>query len=109
MAEISGCFETNVTGAEDVMTFKCIAPLIQNILSALLSFIGVGFFIMLLIGGVNYLFAGGDQKKLEKAKGTLTAAIIGLIIIAVSYLILMLISEFTGVSDVLQFNLNFEQ
>ena len=62
-------------------------------------------FIMLLVGGFNFLFAGGDQKKLEQARGTLTGAIIGLVVIVSAYLILNTIGIFTGVTDVTKFRI----
>jgi hypothetical protein len=53
---------------------------------------------MLLVGGFNFLFAAGDQKKLESARGTLTQAIVGIVIMTVAFLILRTIEIFTGVN-----------
>jgi hypothetical protein len=58
----------------------------------------VGLFVMLLVGGFNFLFAAGDQKKLESARGTLTQAIVGIVIMTVAFLILRTIEIFTGVN-----------
>ena len=60
---------------------------------------------MLVVGGYVFLFSGGDQKKLEKARGTITAAITGVVIIVVAYLILLTIQRFTGVTSVTQFTI----
>ncbi|KKU88047.1 hypothetical protein A3A64_04645 [Candidatus Gottesmanbacteria bacterium RIFCSPLOWO2_01_FULL_48_11] len=103
MAAWTGCFE-NIANAQDVATIKCLEPLFQNIISAAISLAGIALFIMLLIAGFNFLFAGGDQKKLEAAKGTLTNAIIGLVVIVAAYLILRTIGVFTGV-DVTTFTI----
>ena len=73
--------------------------------AAIVAISGVALFIMLLIGGFNFLFSGGDQKKLEAARNTISHAIIGLVVIVSAYLILRTIKVFTGV-DVTQFNLN---
>jgi hypothetical protein len=80
----------------DVASIKCLEPLFANVVSAIVSLIGVGLFLMLIIGGYNYLFAGGDTKKLEKAKGTISGAIIGLIVMVAAYLIIKLIGDFTN-------------
>lgn len=80
----------------DVAQIKCLEPLFASVVSVVTSLAGILFFIMLLIGGFRYLLAGGDPKKIESAKGTLTAAILGLILIVSSYLILRLIEAFTG-------------
>lgn len=82
---------------EGAATFKCFEPLFGNVVQALTALVGVALFIMLVIGGFGFLFAGGDQKKLEKARGTLTAAVAGVVVIIVAYLILLTIERFTGV------------
>jgi hypothetical protein len=84
--------------------FLCLEPLFANVVTALTALVGVALFVMFVIGGYNFLLSGGDQKKLEKAKGTLTAAIAGVIIIVVAYLILKTITLFTGV-DVTHFTI----
>ncbi len=98
------CFEVvknsageNIGG--DVATIKCLEPLFKQVISSTIGLAGIALFIMLLIAGFTYLFAGGDQKKLEQAKGTLTNAVIGLVVIVVAYLILRTIGVFTGLED----------
>jgi hypothetical protein len=88
----------------DVATFKCFESLFTNVVVALTALVGVALFVMLIIGGYGFLLSGGDQKKLEKARGTLTAAITGVIVIVVAYLILLTIQKFTGV-DVTHFTI----
>jgi len=78
-------------------TFKCLEPLFGNIVQALTALVGVAVFIMFVVGGFSFLFSGGDQKKLEKARGTLSAAVIGVVVIVSAYLILLTIKAITGV------------
>ena len=85
-------------------TLQCLEPIFANVVRALTALLGVALFIMFVIGGFGFLLSGGDQKKLEKARGTLTAAIAGVVIIVVAYLILQTIHLFTGV-DVTQFTI----
>lgn len=98
------CFVTNVAGAGTVPTIKCLEPLFRNLVLSIVALSGVALFIMLIISGFNFLFSGGDQKKLEKARSTMTYAIMGLVVIASAYLIVQTIKVFTGV-DVTQFNI----
>lgn len=100
----TNCFETTIANADDVATIRCLEPLFESVVRSLMALSGVALFIMLVIGGYNFLFAGGDQKKLEKARGTITSAIIGLVIITLAYLILLAIQVFTGV-DVTNFRI----
>lgn len=98
----------STTGCIDrgAATIKCLEPLFQNVVTALIAFAGVALFIVLLVGGFKYLFAGGDQKKIEAARGTLTNAVIGLVVIVLAYLILKTISVFTGLPQLLEFKVN---
>jgi hypothetical protein len=86
----------------DVATFQSLETLFGNTVQALTALVGVAVFVMFVIGGFSFLFSGGDQKKLEKARGTLTNAIIGVVVIVAAYLILLTIKALTGV-DVTKF------
>lgn len=83
---------------QDVPTFASIETLFSNIVRAVVSLTVVALFLMLLTGGFSFLFSGGDPKKLEQARGTLTNAIIGLVVIVSAYVILRIIQVFTGVN-----------
>src|SRR5262245_53138949 len=91
---------------DEAASIQCLVPLFENVVRAFLSLAGVALFIMLIVAGYNFLFAGGDQKKLERARGTLTGAITGLVVIVLAYLILRLIAAVTGV-DVTTFKLEW--
>lgn len=87
---------------DDVATFSDLESMIQRVVGLAIGFAGIVLFILLLVGGFKYITSGGDPKAVESAKGTLTSAIIGLVVLIVSYLILVLINVLTGV-DVLNF------
>ena len=89
---------------QEAATIRCIIPLFTNLIQGVLALSGVALFVMLLVGGFNFLLSGGDQKKLEAAKGTLTGAVIGLVVIVAAYLILRTVGVFTGV-DVTRFTI----
>lgn len=90
---------------EGVATIQCLESLFARIVTVIASLAGVVFFIMLMVGGFRYLLSGGDPKAAEAANGTLTAAFLGLALIVASYIILRLISSFTGI-DVTIFQIN---
>lgn len=94
----------NIPGAEGVASIQCIVPLVTGVIRAVVSLGAVALFIMLLVGGFNFLFSAGDQKKLEAAKGSVTQAIAGIILMSVAYLIILTIERFTGVT-VTDFNI----
>jgi len=59
----------------------------------LLSIIGGIALLVIVIGGILYLFAGANPEAQDKAKGTVTKAIIGLIFVLTSYGIINKTSE----------------
>lgn len=81
----------------DVAQIKCLESLFARIIGLVASFAGIIFLIMFLIGGFRYLLSGGEPKKVEGAKGTITAAFLGLLLIVSGYIILRLLSAFTGI------------
>lgn len=82
---------------QDVATVCSLQTVFANVVSVAGILVGFGFFVMVIIAGIRYLMSGGDPKALQAAKGTLTWAIIGLALFALSYTILLLVRAFTGV------------
>lgn len=85
-------------GPDEVATLQGFEGLFQNAVSAILGLAGIALFIMLIWGGFSYMTSGGDPKKLEAAKSTLTYAIGGIILVACSFLVLEFIERITGAS-----------
>ena len=52
----------------------------------------------LIFGGIRWITSGGDKEKVESARGTIIAAIIGLIISFLAFFILSLALSFFGLS-----------
>jgi len=97
-----GCYEE--VGGEKVATLKGFECIFANILNVVVRLAGIALFVMLLIGSIKLMTAGGDAKKAQSAQQTLTYAIIGLITIIGTWFIFLLIKTFTGV-DVLKFTI----
>lgn len=76
----------------------------ENVVTSLLALGGIVLFLMLLSGGFKYLTSAGDPKAVEGAQKTLTYAIGGFILLAFSYLILVIIGTLTG-ADVTNFTI----
>ncbi|OGM01823.1 hypothetical protein A2115_03835 [Candidatus Woesebacteria bacterium GWA1_41_8] len=67
-----------------------------NLLYYVLAFAGVVIFIMFLMGGFKWLTSAGNPKNVESARNTLTYAVVGLLVIVLSYIILVIIRSITG-------------
>ncbi len=57
------------------------------IVSFILSLVGVIFLVLMIYGGITWMTASGNDKQVEKAKGTISRAAIGLIIVILAYAI----------------------
>lgn len=92
------CFAKDVPNAGNTATFDCLTVIFQNVVTAALLFAGIVALFMIILGGIKFLTSGGDPKQVEGARNTLTWAIIGLILILLSFFILNLIGFITGVN-----------
>ena len=66
-------------------TDTSLAGIVSIVIQAFLGLLGVLFLTYLLYAGYHWMTAQGDEKKVDKAKDTLTRAVIGLIIIIAAY------------------------
>lgn len=90
---------------EGVATFQCIPVVFTNLITAALTFAGIVAVFFIIVAGYKYLSSGGDPKKLEGAQKTLTYTVIGLIVIAMSFLIVRTIAVVVGVECISVFSL----
>lgn len=85
---------TSGLGTDSLMT------IIGRVINVVLSLLGVIFLILLVYAGAIWMTAGGDGKKVDKAKGILINAVVGLLITmsayAISVFVINLLSDATG-------------
>ena len=84
--------------AQDPAKLSDAVSIIENIIKLLAPAAGIAFFVMLLVGGYQFMTSGGDPKAVGAARNTLTYAVIGIILVVASWLIFLLVREITGVS-----------
>jgi len=75
-----------------------ISTVIHTLISLLFIGASLTFLFILLINGLHWMTAGGDQEKLKEAKGKMTSALIGLGIILSVFAIMKLIDSLFGVN-----------
>ena len=97
-------YAAEIETIDGAATLKGLEALFGNVVGVALGFAGIVLFIMLIAGGFKYITAGGDPKGIEGAKKTLTYAIAGIVLIALSFLVLRFIEVFTG-AQVTQFKI----
>ncbi|NCO79732.1 hypothetical protein CO134_03185 [Candidatus Kuenenbacteria bacterium CG_4_9_14_3_um_filter_39_14] len=67
-----------------------------SVIQTLLGILGILALIIVLIGGFKWMTAGGNEENVASAKKTITAGIIGLIIIFFAYAIVAFIFNVVG-------------
>jgi uncharacterized membrane protein len=66
---------------------------ISQVIGIVLSFLGVIFFVLIIISGYQWMTAGGSKEQVQKAQERLKNAVIGLAIVLVAYAITFLITS----------------
>lgn len=80
-----------ITGAQ---TLTGPGGLIANIIVLMLSLAGIVAVLYVIIGGFWYITAAGNEEQAEKGKNTLLNAVIGIVVIVLSYVIINVVSNF---------------
>lgn len=67
--------------------------LLTRVINYFLGLVGLIAVLMLVIGGIRYITSGGNEQTIEKAKHTILYAIIGIVIVVLSYAIVFTITS----------------
>jgi hypothetical protein len=94
------------SGGEKIATMACVDDIVMVILNIIVRLAGIAAFIMLIVGGFQYMTAGGDPKRTQAAGSTITYAIFGLVAVIAAWFIMVFIEKFTGI-PVTKFELPF--
>jgi hypothetical protein len=71
--------------------------LLGRIIRTALGFVGALFLVMFIYGGATWMTAGGDAEKVTGGRKILINALIGIVIVAISYSVISIIFETAGV------------
>ena len=88
----------NLTGLQFLGKF------LPNLITLLLIVASLTAFFILIIGGIQFITSGGDKAQMEAARGRLTTAIIGLVLVFTVFAIMKVLGDFFGI-NLLQINL----
>lgn len=72
--------------------------LIRNVIIGAIVVAAIISLFFLIFGGIRWILSGGDKGKVEAARGTIIAAIIGLIITLLAYFILSIVLNLFGLN-----------
>ncbi len=86
------CAQIPITIKNPIITSD-FAKIVENTLLWMLSVAGVITIFMLVVGGIMYMTAGGDEQKVATAKKVVTWTIVGLGLILISYSIIAVLDQ----------------
>ena len=82
---------------DDLSKTTDLVAVIQAIIRFILVAAFVLAFIFLIIGGIQYITAGGDPKAAASARDRITGAIVGLIIVVAAFAIVLILERVFGI------------
>jgi hypothetical protein len=69
---------------------------IENVVSLMITVVGMVSIIAIIVGGIFFAFSHGDAKLIQRAKDTILYAIIGLVLSIGAYAIVFFLSNAIG-------------
>lgn len=81
-----------------LLEWTTIGDVFSDALKYVFIFAGLGVLVYLLYGGFQLMISGGDPAAIDEAKGKITNAIIGFIIIFTSYWLIQIIETIFGMT-----------
>ena len=85
----------------DSFGFNSLGEAVSTIISVIFFVAALAAFFFILWGAVNYVTAGDDSSKTEAARKRITNAVVGLILVALVYVIWLIAAQIVGVDDLL--------
>lgn len=73
-----------------------VGTILKNVILLFFAVGGVGVVIYFLWGAVEWIFSGGDKEKVAAARRRMTHAIIGLVLLSLSYVIISVVGRIVG-------------
>ncbi len=73
---------------------------VVNVINIILGTIGILFTSLIFYGGIMFLTAQGEEEKAKKGAGIVKAAVIGLLVVLVSYAVVLFVGSITFESNV---------
>lgn len=87
-------------GNSGLVRSQSLSELIVYVIRIMLLFAGLVAVLFVIIGGYFYITAQGDTEQAEKGKNTLVNAIIGIVVVILSYVIVNVVSNLVGSNQI---------
>jgi hypothetical protein len=80
-----------------IVPFENIGALMSNVLALLFFLAGLLTFFFIVVGGIQWITAGGDAKAAQAARDRITAAVVGLIVVVAAFAITLILGQVFGI------------
>lgn len=78
--------------------FEDLGELLSQVLILLFAFAAILAFVFIVIGGIQWITAGGDKIAAQSARDRITAAVVGLVIVVAAFALTLIITTLLGVN-----------
>ena len=78
-------------------TFTSLGDVISSLLPMIVTLAGLACFAFMIMGGLKWITSSGDAKAIAEAQHTITNAVIGLIIVFVSWWLMIILETVLGI------------
>ena len=78
--------------------FLNIGGIVANLITIAFFAAALFFLVQVAIGGISWINAGGDEKAMQGARGRITNAVIGLVIVAAAFAITIIVTTALGIN-----------
>ncbi len=79
------------------LTNLTIGGIVTALIRLILVIAALAFFFIMIIGAIQWITSGGDKTALEGARGKVTSAIVGVVILLSLFALLKIIEDFFGI------------
>ena len=97
LAQAPGAPDLSI-GKPDNVAITNIGTLIKGVVQGALLVSALLVFMYLIWGGIQWITSGGDKGKTQEARDRITAALVGLAVVASAWAIMLVIQYFFGIS-----------
>jgi hypothetical protein len=98
VAQVTNTFNLRPGGYTGGIQNLTASQIVSGGLLLVLVIAALVFFFILVLGGIRWILSEGDKTKAESARGMITAALIGLVIVFAAWAITQLLEVFFGIN-----------
>ena len=95
----------NAQNKRGVAAATPLGTIVSNTITIVFTIAALAVLAFMVLGAFNWITSGGDKEKVDKARKTITNALIGLALLGLAFLILRVVGQIIGFDVLTQFSL----